>query len=424
MTSDVENWRQRRLLPRGRSNRCTRWILALSACLLAACSVSNLTYGMVVRDLDSAVVVDGSGPDQRLVYKTEVEATAGIARWTLLLPLRPLLLGIFGERVDRELENPSSYVRELIGILSEKAGDNLLRCADSAQRLVRIAELDPAPLNRVVALDGIASMAKVLSVPLLAGVEERGLRLDAPIDGAKALDRFTALRPAQRSPVGAPLSIEDRDAYVASIDALTNRALPHWSQRLALVADLSNAVRDEQQSELRSVANDGLKKALLHALQWAVLDAAAGRNPELIEVRLRAIEELHRSGGPDSVPLLLAILAASPDQIATGEPMFEDNDALRLRLVHLCGQLDPDRAVVSCVLRGRESWQQIAPAEYLVRMALDGDPYFSPVAMPAREAIAHSLRREHARPAEDLDWGGEDWIRVWFAEFQKEKGKK
>ncbi|MEQ1631013.1 MAG: hypothetical protein ABL997_01475 [Planctomycetota bacterium] len=398
--------------------------MVLAAGLVAACSVSNLTYGMVVRDLDSAVVVDGSGQDQRLVYKTEVEATAGIARWSLLLPLRPLLLGIFGERVDRELENPSSYVRELIGILSEKAGTNLLRCADSAQRLVRVAELDPAPLNRVVALDGIARMAKVLSVDLLVGVKERGLRLDAPIDGAKALDRFTALRPAQRVPVGAPLSIEDREAYVAAIEALTLRALPHWSQRLALIADLSNAVRDEQQSDLRSVANDGLRSALAHALQWAVLEAAAGRNPEWIEVRLRALEELHRSGGPDSVPLLLAILAASPDQIAAGEPMFEDNDALRLRLVHLCGQLDPDRAVELCVLPGREAWQRIAPAEYLVRMALDGDPYYSSVAMPAREAIAHCLRREHARPAEDLDWGGEDWIRVWFAEFQKEKGKK
>ena len=56
-------------------------------------------------------------------------------------------------------------------------------------------------------------------------------------------------------------------------------------------------------------------------------------------------------------------------------------------------------------------------------MALDGDPYYSPVAMPAREALAHCLRREHARPAEDLDFGGEDWIRVWWSEFQKQKGK-
>jgi hypothetical protein len=397
-------------------------VLAIVLCI-AACSVSNLTYGMVVRDLDSAVVVEGTGPDQRLIYRTGVESTAGIARWTLLLPLRPILFWTFGERVDRELENPSSYVRELIGVVGQKAGSNLLRCADTAQRLVRVAELDPAPLNRIVALDSIAAIAKVVGVDLLTGLVERGLQLEPPADGAQALERFTSMRPAQRTPPGGPLSEDERALYGAALGVLSARPLPHWSQRLALVADLSNAVRDEQQPDMRVAAQAALRSALHHALQWAVIDAAAGRNVELIEVRIRAIEELHRSGGSDSVPVLLAMLAASPEQIAAGEPTFEDNDALRLRLVHLCGQLDPDRAVQICTFPGREAWQRIAPAEFLVRMALDGDPYYSPVAMPAREALAHCLRREHARPAEDLDFGGEDWIRVWWSEFQKQKGK-
>lgn len=405
----------------------TCWTRSAVACgavaWLAACSVSNLNYDMVVRDLDAVVQVEGSGPDQRLSYRTEVTATAGIARWWIFLPIRPVLLGLFGERVDRELENPSQYVRDLLRVLPEKAGDDALRCADSTQRLVRVAALDPAPRNRIVALDGLVAIADEFEFGLLDGVVERGLRLEPPVGAAEALANFSALRPASRQPVGAPLGEAEAQRYEAALVTLGATPLPHWSQRLAWLADLANAVRDEGQRPLRTAARAAMQRALHHAVQWTVLDAVSGRDASLVEVRLRALEALHRSGGPDSVPTLLAVLAASPEQIAAGEPMFEDDDAVRLRLVHLCGQLDPDRAVASVRLPGRESWQAVAPAELLVRFALDGDPYFSPVAMPAREALAHCLRRENARPAEDLDTGGADWIREWFSEFQKQRGK-
>lgn len=398
-------------------------VLIGAAVGFSACSVANLNYDMVVRDLDAVVQVEGSGPDQRLGYRTEVTATAGIARWWIFLPIRPVLLGVFGERVDRELENPSQYVRDLLSVLADKAGGDVVRCADSAQRLVRVAALDPSPRNRIVALDGLVTIAEEFEWQLLDGVAERGLRLAAPTGAAEALAAFAELRPASRQPVGGALPEGDAQRYLGSMEALSALPLPHWSQRLAWLSDLANAVRDEGQRPLRTAARAALLRALQHSVQWAVLDAVNGRDAALVEVRIRALEALHRSGGPDSVPLLLAVIAASPDQIAAGEPMFEDVDAIRLRLVHICGQLDPDRAVVSVRLPGRETWQQVAPAELLVRFALDGDPYFSPVAMPAREALAHALRRENARPAEDLDTGGADWIREWFAEFQKEKSK-
>lgn len=403
---------------------------ALRAALLAAavtagaCSVGNLNYDMVVRDLDAVVEVRGTGPDQQISYRTKVTATAGFAQASLFLPIRPVLLLLFGERVERELDNPSAYVRELLGVLAEKAGDDLLHCADSVQRLVRVAVLDPAPLNRIVAIDGIVTIAEELEFSLLDAVAERGLRLEPPTGAAEALANFSALRPAAREPVGAPLQQADAARYEAALATLVKSPLPHWSQRLALLSDLANAVRDERQRDLRTSARAAMRRSMHYALQWCVLDSVQGRDPALVEIRMRAIEALHRSGGPDSVPLLLAILASPPDQIAAGEPMFEDHDALRLRLVHVCGQLDPERAVASVRLPGRETWQAVAPAEVLVRFALDGDPYFSPVAMPAREALAHCLRKEHARPAEDLDSGNADWIREWFTEFQKQKGQR
>ena len=142
--------------------------------LSCACSVHNLSYDQILRDLDATVEVEGSGDDERLVYRTEVEATWGIARWSLMAPFRWFLLPLFGERVDRELENPSAYVRELAGALPVKAGGRLERRAATAQRLVRIAELDPSPRNRIMALEGLAQLASAQGIALTDGLVEFG----------------------------------------------------------------------------------------------------------------------------------------------------------------------------------------------------------------------------------------------------------
>jgi hypothetical protein len=55
--------------------------ILLASLLLCACSVHNLSYDQILRDLDATVEVEGSGDDERLVYRTKVEATWGIARW-------------------------------------------------------------------------------------------------------------------------------------------------------------------------------------------------------------------------------------------------------------------------------------------------------------------------------------------------------
>ncbi len=399
------------------------FLLVAGSLSISACSVSNLNYRMVIQDLDAAVVVEGEGAEERLVYRDTVDATWGIARWSLLVPFRWALFALFGERVTRELENPSQYVRELSGQLAPKSGRRVDRACASIQRLVRIAELDPSPLNRITALAGIAAIAAQQEVVLTDGLEENGPKPPLATDAPRWRDEFARLRPAAREPVGSQLSDADEATYRAAIAGLVGTPLPEWRQRLALLADLENAAEEEGDRELRAETVQALRLALGHAMRATAVQASLGRDRELLEVRIRALELLHRSAGPDSVPLLLALLAASPKQIEAGEPQFEDNDSMRLRLVHMCGQLDEARALRSVRIRGREAWQEVTPAEFLARLALDGDPYFSPTALPAREALAFCLLRRSAVPAPDAE-GGADWVAEWWNEYRKQRPLK
>jgi hypothetical protein len=408
---------------RGAPRGGARWILPLLGLLaVPACSISNLSVPMALRDLDAAVEVRGVGVDQSVSYRTEVVATAGIARWWLLKPIRPVLLWIFGERVPRTVENPSEYVRDLLTVLGDKATSDPLLCAELVQRFVRIAMLDPSALNRIVAIDGLARIAELRGVELLGTVAQDGVVLAAPERGEEWLERFAALRPAARQPIGSALDEEQRAAYVSAMAGLVERPLPHWSQRLALAVDLAHAVRDERQTDLRVAAGAALAKAVEHAVRWAVLESLAGRDPEWVEVRVRALEALRSSGGPDSMPLLLALLAASPEAIAAGTPQFEEAEPMRLRLIRLCGQLDEARALRSVSLPMRGSWERVAPAEFLARTALVGDPYSSAFALPAREALAVCLNRTTSDLAGDLERIGEDWVAAWYADFQSRRG--
>lgn len=390
------------------------------ALALGSCSVNNLSYPQVVQDIDCAVEVEGVGDEERLVYRTQVEATWGIARWSLMNPFRWFLFPIFGDRVTRELENPSAYVRELAGVLAPKAGDDLGRCASAIQRLVRIAELDPAPINRIVALAGLSEIAAAREVRIVEGLAELGPIPALAPQAIQWRDDFARLRPSVRVPVGAPLSQSDAQVYLGALAGLCSQPLPAWRQRLALLEDLDNAVFDERQGSLRGPTRDALSRALAHAIRGCIVEAALGRNRELTEVRICALELMHRSGGAESVPLLLALIAASPQQIQEGEPQFEENDALLLRLVHMCGQLDESRAMRSVRIAGRADWQEVAPAEFLARLALDGDPFLSTTALPAREALAVCIGRGSASP-DPGDDVAKDWVAIWWSEYRKER---
>ncbi|MGE3174083.1 MAG: hypothetical protein AB7O97_15760 [Planctomycetota bacterium] len=412
------------------ATREARWPAALwcaAALLAGGCSIGNLTYAEVERDLDAIVRIDGQGDQQRLVYRSDAEQSSWYTRFAPLVPLKPLLRTVLRGTHQTRLENPSAEVRDLLAELGPKAGGDLGRGAGSVRRLAMIAHLDSSALNRIIALNGLATLADAHGFDLTEGLDRGALRLESAPELPQWLEDFAALRPAQRAPVGAPLPADQAARYRAVLAGLCSQPLPQWTQRLALVADLAAAWHDERDPALRAVTADALRSALRHGIQWSVVLALLGREPEWVEVRVRALELLHRAGGPDSVPLLLALLITPPDRIATGEPPFETHETMQRRLIHLCGQLDRDRALRSMVLPGRETWQETCPAEYLAHIALEDDLLLSPGTLAAREALALSLGRPRLQLDGDPDAGAGgdaeagDWVQSWFAEFTRQR---
>src|SRR5262249_10814710 len=155
---------------------------------------------------------------------------------------------------------------------------------------------------------------------------------------------------------------------------------PEWGMQLALVAELGTALQQEGERELRAPTAAALSASLLHVIQWTLVRALQGQDPAWVDVRLRALAILHRSGGPDSVPLLLALLAAPPERTLRGlEKTFDPDWGMQLRLIHMCGQLDQARALRTVRLPGRESWEAVAPVEFLGRIVLDDRELLSPL---------------------------------------------
>src|SRR5262245_25140435 len=270
--------------------------------LLAACSVANLSYSEVERDLDALVRVEGTGPDEALAYQSDVPLAPWYARSYVLLPLKPLLMLGLPATTRAKLENPSEKVRELLVELAPKAGDDLGRAVASTRLLVRVAELDHSALNRICALDGLGCLAAAHGVDLVAGLDQGTRQLDAAAELGRWRTDFQDLRPAARTPPGSPLPAADAERYRAALTGLGATPRSQWQDRLAVVNSLDAARRDEGDAELRAATTAALQQALGFAIQWTVVDAMAGRDPARVDVRLRAIEMIHRAGGPDSVP--------------------------------------------------------------------------------------------------------------------------
>jgi hypothetical protein len=396
----------------------------LTSLLVAGCSVANLSFTEVQRDIDAIVRVEGSGADEKLVYESHVRSAPWYLRAWLLLPIKPFLRLFMADTTHELLENPSQRVRDLLRELGGKAGTDLMRGAASVRYLVRVAELDPSALNRIVALDGLETLANAYGVNLVAGLEMGPQRLIPPPEATQWRADFVALLPIARNPAGALLSDGDAARYRGVLAGLTSQPLPSWTDRLALVVDLAGAMQLERDPALLALTRDSLRHAMRHAIQWTIVGALQGRDPDWVEVRVRALELLYRSGGPDAVPLLLALLLNSPDRIAAGEPPFDTHETMRRRLIHLCGQLDRKRALRSVVLPGRENWQVVCPAEFLARIALEHDTLVSPMALLAREALAQCLVRRHTGLDDDPATDQEDWVAIWYADFSRQRAQQ
>ncbi|MBL8754671.1 MAG: hypothetical protein JNK15_15310 [Planctomycetes bacterium] len=376
----------------------------LGGALLAGCTVAdNLSAPVMLAEVDRIVRVEGTGPGRTLHY----EPRAVVSRWYIRAfatqPIRPVLGLLFGRTSEQELANPRAHVRELLRELPDETHADTLLCAQAAVRLGWIAELESNTESRLCAIDGLCRMAEQLEVPLFTDLA----RFGEPIDG----DRWNQARAGLAA--GAPdvrtaeFGEAGRAAYAEALRLAASAPLGDGASRLLLLEELTRLLALEPNAELREVASGAMRSALRHTLEGALVRLVQGRAAEDVDLRLCAMEQIRRHGGPATVPLLLAVMAATPAQVARGEPLYDTDPLVQLRLIQYCGQLRGELAMATTRLPGRSGEVLLSPAQFLATLILNQQAYYSKLRTPALVALTWSLQR----PGLDPDPA---WVAKWL----------
>jgi hypothetical protein len=288
--------------------------------------------------------------------------------------------------------------------LPDETGGDLLTCAGTAARLSWLLEYEPNAQTKLIALDGLARMAQQLQLALFVPpLETIGAALDEQqllLAQAGVQTGRPQVRPAQGFG-----ELQQRP-YRDALATLTAAPLAEPAARTLLVQQLIELVAAETDRELRQAAVTALRAGLVHLVQGGLLRAVQGRAPEFAELRLCAMEQIRRLGGPATVPLLLATMIASPVERAAGATLFDDDALVQLRLIHYCGQLGGETADAVVRLPGRQDWQTMSPRFFLATSILNEQAYYSKLRTPALVALTWSL----GQPRLDPD---PEWVRRW-----------
>ncbi|MGC6486046.1 MAG: hypothetical protein ACON4Z_00235 [Planctomycetota bacterium] len=384
--------------------RAVRSIVWSGLCLgLGGCSVADvLTSEEILEELDEVVQVTGDREARQVVYADEAVVARDFMRWPALAPIRWPLAWMFGRRGELQLANPPYRVRELLRELpNETAGGwiqapDLLTCAAAASRFAWFAELDPSATTRICALDGISRVCRQLDLRPLDGAFAALMQPQDPVVVASARDRARAATASM-----------DLEALRAAVTEMTAQPLAVVADRILLVEELTEMLTRMEDPAAREPVADGLRAALAHCARGVLLSSLAGRSRELAEVRLCAMEQVRRLGGARAVPLMLAVMAASPAERANGVPHYDPDTLVQLRLIHYCGQLSPTLAAQVVRIPGRQDWEATTPAEFLARTVLSERDYYSQLRVPAIVALTWCL----GRPSIDTDPA---WVRAWI----------
>jgi hypothetical protein len=325
-------------------------------------------------------------------------------RFWLLSPIRTPLGWIFGTRTEDELDPPAGHVRELLLELPDETGSDLLVCAGAITRLSWLAEFETNAQTRVVAIDGLSRLVQQLELPLFAAEFQQLAEPLAPQALLLARAGVQTGRPSVR-PTSAWTEAQRRP-YREALQNLTSAPLAEPVARILLVQELTELRAEESDRELQPAADAALRAGIVHLVQGVLLRAVQGQAREYVELRLCAMEQIRRLGGPRTVPLLLAVMAASPTETASGQPLYDPDDLVRLRLIHYCGQLGGDLADAVVQLPGRADWQTQSPRYFLATTILNEQAYYSKLRTPALVALTWSLQR----PSVDPDPA---WVSRW-----------
>lgn len=410
-----------------RSVRAAPWLaaafVATAASPLGGCSVAaNLSADELLREVDRIVRIEGAAPDYRVVYTDQAKTSSWVQRslyfgaWLLVIVIQELLDD--DEADDDEgvslstsgrvrsgpplLEYPVEHVRELLRELPDEVGDDLRFAGLAASRYGWVAHYDAYPLSRIESVDGLVRVAAAIELPLFQGDLRRFGFGPEPADVAAAARRVGDLRPDRRKPAGA----RDVAEYEAALTQAVAAPLQAPHARIQLVEHLSEAYLAEPDEALRERTAVALRAAYAHMVERLLLDLVRSRAVGEVDLRLCAMDQIRAAGGPAAVPLLLALMAAGPDELARGETQYDPDPLVRLRLVHFCGQLRGARLDETLSLPGRDGVLPAAPADFLAVTALNESTYTSRLRTPAITALSWALERRTV----DLDLG---WIQEW-----------
>ena len=365
----------------------------------AACTVAdNLSSTEILTEVDAILRPE----PQRIAYAQRAEVSSWYMRWWLFVPIRGALGLVLGGTHEEELENPAAHVRDLMRELPDETGSDLITCAQAATRVAWVAELETNAQSRVVAVDGLAAMLAQLGESLFQGDLTRVGVVIEPARLAAARAGVGLGRPDKRG--DAPFDDARRTGYVDALTELTSAPVDRPAARINLADDMIALYATEPDATARAAAEAALRASLRFVAESVLLRIVSGREAEFVELRLCAMEQIRRLGGPRTVPLLLAVMTATPEQSARGEPQF-DRPLVHLALIHYAGQLSGELASTSVQLPGRTL--AYTPREFLAATVLKEDTHYSKLQTPALLALTWSLRRPRLDP-------DDAWVREWW----------
>lgn len=370
----------------------------------AGCTVAdNLSAREILGELDAIVVVQEAAGEREIRYRTRAPVSSWYARAFFLMPFRAGLVWLLGGTSEQDLRQPRAHVRVLVEELPDEVGADPVLAALAMSRMGWLAELETNAQSRRVALDSMARVARALALPLFDG---DFARLYRPVDAEAFLAARATLAEAAARAGDVPPDERSRQATVAALAELVRAPVDSGVGRLRLLEDLTGWWLELPDRDLRQQVGAAVRIALQHVLEGLLLRIVEGRAPELVDLRLCAMEHIRAFGGPRSVPLLLAVMSNTAAQFARGESRFDPDPLVQLRLIHYCGQLGGPDARVAVTLPTRRGVVPLSPQDFLATTVLNERAHYSKLRVPALEALSWSL----GRPRLDPDPA---WVREW-----------
>ena len=379
------------------------WALIAALPMMTSCSVAvALTGNEILEELDAIVRIDGEGDDREVVYARRAKVSSWYMHNWMLQPIRVPLAWTFGRQTELPLDNPGEHVRQLLAELPYEIRGDLQVGAASASRFGWLAELAENAQTRILSIDGLSKICRQMQLEPFAGsFFELNNMLDPKVLEQARRDLGGGRRSARGDPDTGDLTQLER-----GLNNIVSAPLIKWDERLMLIEDLGALYQEETNDDARAMIGDALGHAIEHATRAILLWTIAGRDRRFAEVRLCAMEQVRRLGGPRTVPLMLATMAATPAQRAANMPTYDPDYLVRLRLIHYCGQLSGDLAHRVEHLPGRQEWEATSASEFLARMVLTERDYYSKLRTPAIVALSWCLQRKVIDP-------DPAWVREW-----------